>query len=222
MMASNEESHEDRPASGAVIALAALLAFVAATGLAGAISVVVMLLFFVDNFALGSPGARQVMALLAVCLLTGAAALWALSRLKPRLTRKDPVAPSTTRTDRLFWWSAVASIPGALALIFATMSREVPLGLFSNSPISPGIGIFIIVSWLLSMAISWWWYFSSDEHQRRAYDFGSLVGCGVFLTLTPAWWIGARAGLLPQPDAMILWAVTAIIIMVGWFWRRYC
>ena len=72
-----------------------------------------------------------------------------------------------------------------------------------------------------AIAVSWWWYISADEHERRAIDFGFLVGGGLFVTVTPAWWIAARAGLLPRPDAMILWVMTGVVMTLGWFWHRY-
>ena len=112
-------------------------------------------------------------------------------------------------------------LKGKVALVFGAFSRGNPLGIYSNSAISPGIAIIAIASWLLSMAIAWWWYSSADEHERKAYDFGSLFGHGLFITVTPAWWVAARAGLLPQPDAMVLWCVTMVVITIGWLWHRY-
>ena len=108
-----------------------------------------------------------------------------------------------------------------LSTHFGTASRENRYEFFSNSPIDPGIALFAIASWLLALAISWWWYYSADEHERKSYDFGSLFGHGLFITVTPAWWVAARAGLLPQPDAMVLWGVMMTVITIGWFWHRY-
>jgi hypothetical protein len=153
---------------------------------------------------------------LPVSLLIGAAALWGFMRLKPR---GEPISPTTRKTNVLFFVSGLVAMPGVLALAFD--ARDNAYGLFSNTPIAPRTALFAITSWLLALAISWWWYYSADEHERRAYDFGSLFGHGLFITVTPAWWVAARAGLLPQPDAMVLWCVTMAVITIGWFWHRY-
>ncbi len=84
--------------------------------------------------------------------------------------------------------------------------RTHPFAFFSNSPVPVWIAIFAIGSWLLGQAINkWWWYFSADEHERKADDLGNLAGWALFMVVTPAWWVAARAGLLPQPNAMLLW-----------------
>ena len=82
------------------------------------------------------------------------------------------------------------------------------------------MAVFAIATWLLSWAIGWWWYFSADEHEQRASDVGLLVAGGLFATVTPAWWVAARAGLTPQPDAMILLGAVNLVWAIGWFWRR--
>ena len=162
-------------------------------------------MIFVDDFAWDSAEGRRVMIVLPVSLLIGAAALWGLMRLKPWA---GPISPTTRKTNTLFYVSGLVAVPGSVALHFGAVSRGNPYGFFSNSPISLGIAIVAITSWLLALAIAWWWYYSADEHERKAYDFGSLFGHGLFITVTPAWWVAARAGLLPQPDAMVLWCVT--------------
>jgi len=39
--------------------------------------------------------------------------------------------------------------------------------------------------------------------------------------VTPAWWVAARAGLAPQPDAMILWMAAIMVSTIGWSWQRH-
>ncbi|HUK02092.1 MAG TPA: hypothetical protein VLW26_07450 [Steroidobacteraceae bacterium] len=111
--------------------------------------------------------------------------------------------------------------PGSLALFLATFSKEHPFAIFSNSPVPLAIALFAIASWLIGMAINkGWWYFSADEHDRRADDVGNLAGWALFVILTPAWWVAARAGLMPQPDAMILWIAAVTVSAIGYFWRK--
>jgi hypothetical protein len=143
-------------------------------------------------------------------------------RLKPWASR-GPVSASTRKTNALFAWSGLAAVPGALALVYGTFDRDASwpmLPMFSNSPVALWVAGVFSVSWLVGMAIGWWWYFSADEHERDAYDVASVVGAGFFTVVTPVWWVAARAGLGPQPDAMILWLITMLVITIAWFWRR--
>jgi hypothetical protein len=220
MMARSKDLHDDRPMSLKVTALSFLLGIVALMGLSSAVQLVGWVIF-VDDFVWGSAEGRRVMIVLPVSLLIGGAALWGLMRLKPSRGKGEPISPTTRKTNTLMLLSASVCVPGGLALFYDAFSRDNPWGFYSNSAISPGIASFAITSWLLSMAIAWWWYYSADEHERKAYDVGSLFGHGLFITVTPAWWVAARAGLLPQPDAMVLWCVTMAVITIGWFWHRY-
>lgn len=216
-MTTKSELREDRPTTSRIAALSFVIGIVALMAIFSAIELVAYVIF-VDGFVWDSAEGRRVMIALPVSLLIGAAALFGLMRLKPW---GEPISPKTRKTNLLFFLSGVVAVPGALALHFGAISRENPYRIFSNDTIPPGIAIFAITSWLLALAISWWWYYSADEHERKAYDFGSLFGHGLFITVTPAWWIAARAGLLPEPDAMVLWCVTMGVITLGWFWHRY-
>jgi hypothetical protein len=220
MMARSEDLHEDRPMTRKVAVLSVLLGIVALMGLSSAVQLVGWVIF-VDDFVWGSAQGRRVMVVLPVSLLIGGVALWGLMRLKPWRGKGTPISPTTRKTNTLAQLSGLVAVLGGVAVIFGAFSRDDPLGFFSNSAISPGIAIFAITSWLLSMAIGCWWYFSADEHERKASDVGSLVALGLFMTVTPAWWVAARAGLLPQPDAMVLWCVAMGVTTIGWFWHRY-
>lgn len=118
-------------------------------------------------------------------------------------------------------WDVGKNFPENLPFgVFSNDSGD-PFGIFSNRPLSLGFALFAITSWLLAMAIGLRRYLSADEHERQANDFGKLVAFRLFYTVTPAWWVAARAGLLPQPNAMVLWLVTLLVAAIGVFWRRY-
>jgi hypothetical protein len=213
MTATNEQRREEEPASLRTVALCVVMGLLALVGIAGTVTTGVILVINRQPLNLTT------VILLAMNLVVGAIGVWGLAKLKPWQRSGEPLSPATRRTNRLFTWSGVLSVPAAVLLIYG--SRGHPSGVFSNSPVAPGIAIAAIAFWLVAMALAWWWYASTDEHDRQAYDFGNLVGGGVFITVTPAWWVAARAGLLPQPDAMVLWFVTIIVLQFGWFWRRY-
>jgi hypothetical protein len=175
----------------------------------------------------GWPWPWQVKFMVAVDLLVGVGAIGGLLWLKPWSAWKgsgEPVSPRTRRTHKLFWLSIAVVAVSTLGLILGTTlpnAKDMTFGTFFNSPVSPAIAMFAITGWLVGMAINkWWWYFSADEHERRADDFGNLLGWALFLIVTPAWWVAARAGLLPQPNAMVLWLVAGWVSAIGYFWRR--
>jgi hypothetical protein len=94
-------------------------------------------------------------------------------------------------------------------------------GIFSDSAISPGITIYVIASWLVAVAIIWRAVVCADEHERRANELGFIAGGGIFTTMTPAWWLAARADLLPQPNAMALWCATVAAMASVALWYQF-
>lgn len=153
-------------------------------------------------------------------LLIAAGAIWGLLGLPWRSLKgpDEPRSPATRRTQMLFGLSGIVGVLAVVAVAIATRG-DMRDAIWSNSQnLSAPIALIAIAIWLLSMALSWWWYFSADEHERRANDVGFLAGGGLFIAVTPIWWIGSRAGLLPPPDAMILWYATMVAIGIGW-WR---
>lgn len=165
----------------------------------------------------------KTLCLIAANLLVIAGAIWGMWRLKPWQALRpsgEPVAPSTRRTNRLLSLSCVVAILAVFALAIGTRGNAAN-EIWSNSlNVSPLVAIVAIAVWLLGMALSWWWYCSADEHDRRANDVGFLAGGGLFIAVTPAWWLAARAGLVPPPDAMVLWFATVIVLGTAYFWHR--
>jgi hypothetical protein len=239
MMARNEDLTEDRPPSLKTAALPVLLGFVALIGISAAAGMVGSML---ATHTFWGPWGWPPTVIFAACLLISAGAIWGLLRLKPWERWGEPVSPATRRTRRtrrLYWLTELVVTLAALAVIYGTQlvqgknvpkdlpfgvfshGMDDPFGMFSNRPVSPGIAIFAITSWVLAMAIGLWRYLSADEFERKANDFGKLVAFRVFYTVTPAWWVAARADLLPQPNAMVLWLVTLWVVLITSFWRRY-
>ena len=212
---------EDRPAGPTTVVLSALLGLVALAGLAGAVGIVVVLLFFAPGFVWGSPGAWRSLAILAANLLIGGTALWGLMRIKPWKSWGGPVSPATRRARGLYWAKELLAGVAILAVCFGAISKDQPFAPFSNSPVPLWLALVAIPCWLLARLIREGWRNSADEHERRASDFGRNAAAGVFLAVTPAWWVAARAGLLPQPDAMLLWIGAMVVSTIGWSWRRY-
>jgi hypothetical protein len=133
----------------------------------------------------------------------------------------EPVSPSTRRTQLLFGLSGVISVVAVVIVIIGAQTNEGVNPVWSNSRNLPHVIAFAAVAiWLLSVALAWWWYASADEHERKANDVGFLFGGGLFMAATPVWWILSRAGLVPPPDAMVLWYATMVAMGIGWAWYR--
>jgi hypothetical protein len=221
MMAVPEDRQEDRPATLATTVLSVALATVALGGLSGAVSVVVVLLFFAHHFVWGSPTAWRTVLVFAVSLLIGGAALWGLMRLRPWRRWAGPVSPATRRSNILYWLKEGLALVAMLALFFGAASLGHPTAAISNGPIPPWVAIVAGLSWLVARVLREWWRNSSDEHEQRASDTGRNAAAGIFLAVTPVWWVAWRAGFLPQPDAMVLWILVMVVSSIGWSWRRY-
>lgn len=163
-----------------------------------------------------------------LCLLGGnllviAGAIWGMWIIRPwqALRRSaEVVSPATLRTKLLFGLAGVVSVLAVAVVIFGT-SHSDGNPVWSNSEnIRPVVAFVAIVFWLASIGLSWWWYYSADEHERRANDVGFLIGGGLFMAVTPVWWLLYRAGIAPPPDAMVLWYITIVAMGIGWWWRR--
>ncbi len=221
MMAKSESPDDDRPTGLMTIALSVALGLVALTSLSAAVSAAGMVLFVVHNFVWGSPGAWRFLSFLVASVLIGVGALWGLTRLKPWRGWGAPVSPAIRRANKLYWAKELLGGLAILALIGGAFSTGGRSAIFSNSPLPVWIAVVAIPSWLVARLIREGWRNSSDEHERRASDFGRNAATGVFLAVTPAWWVAARAGLAPQPDAMALWILTMVVSTIGWSWHRY-
>jgi xanthosine utilization system XapX-like protein len=210
-----------KPSRPKVAAVSMMLGIVALAGFAVTVSVVRIL---VATKTLSGPWPWQTVCVFASNLLIGVVAIWSFLWLKPWKEWKEsgePLSPSTRKARNLLALSGMVCGAGSVALYFGAFSKDRPSAFFSNSPVPLRIAIFAIASWLLGQAINkWWWYFSADEHQRKADDVCNLVSWALFFTVTPAWWVAARAGLLPQPNAMLLWVVAVGAGAIGYFWRR--
>jgi asparagine N-glycosylation enzyme membrane subunit Stt3 len=134
---------------------------------------------------------------------------------------EELVSPSTRKSRKLFWAKELLGAAAILTLAVGALSTGQPSAIILHGPLPVWVAAVAIPSWLLARALREVWRSSSDEHERRASDFGRNAAAGVFLAVTPAWWVAARAGLAPHPDAMALWILILLVSSIGWAWRRY-
>ena len=206
------------PSRAKTVAMLALLAFAGVLAI-GATAAIVKSMRAHDFAGLSY---WKTQGLITANLLVLAGAVWGVWKLGPRQALRgpgEPVSPSTRRTQKLFALSGLLGIPGAIALSIGLGGGELA-GVTSGGQVPLGIAVVVMATWLLGNVAAWWWYYSADEHERRANDVGFLLGGGVFLAVTPIWWIASRAGLAPPPDAMLLWLITTVLMTIGWIWYR--
>jgi hypothetical protein len=215
-----------RPSQKRTGTLAILLVLVAAMGLLGTGGIVHVLL---ANKIFWRPEVWvwPTQFFLVWNLLIAAAGIVGLLRLRPwkgwdaLKPPFEPVSPATRRSNKLYVLKEGLAGVATLVLIFGAFSFQHPMAAFSNSRITPWVAVVAGLSWLVARVLREWWRNSSDEHEQRASDTGRNAAAGVFFAVTPAWWLGWRAGFLPQPDAMVLWMLAMLVSTFGWSWRRY-
>jgi len=188
-----------------------------------------LIAMFVLGIALGFSGAVAErgeapgptgIAIFAVATIGGIAALvWLLLPLRYRRQR---AAPSVRRSQRIFLISAtLGAVTGLLAYFFSN-PRHATTGTedFLLNP-SPAVALLLIGALAVGMVLTVMWMVTIDEHERKAYDFGSNLAIHTYLMLGASWWIAARAELVPAVDGPLLFALVVCTWLAGWLWRRY-
>jgi len=213
-----------KPSLPKAVLLSVLLATVAFSGFSVAATVVKVL---IATKTLAAPWHWRTIVVFTSNLLIGAGGIAGLVWLQPWKGWNDmtgsgePVSRATRRANNLYGVKELLTLLAVLALCLGAFSKDHPFAAFSNSPVPLWVPLAAIPSWLLARALREWWRARADEHERRSSDFGRNAAAGVFLAVTPAWWVAARAGLAPQPDAMVLWILAMVVSSIGLAWRRY-
>ncbi|UOR14918.1 hypothetical protein [Qipengyuania aquimaris] len=147
---------------------------------------------------------------------------WALWRYMPDFTMGEPKTP---RGNRIRWILGAVIVIG-VAISFPLINRDgpdgEPLHLFSNSPLPTDAVWPMIALWAIAIPIiAYIARRNSDDYTLAANDFGFMLGGYLFYFTAPLWWIGWRGGLLPQPDVMIIFIASFVVINFGNLWKRH-
>lgn len=167
----------------------------------------------------GSLTLRAALVLLGALVVLGGTA-YALVRLW-KAAEEEPVAERVRKSRRTLWLSMGI---GALLGIFmaGTIGAGDAIALYSNDPVPGWVALVASAVWALVVPlITWRWLVTVDEHERDAYNFGALLAFYLYIFATPAWWLCWRGGLLPRPEAMIIFIMVMMVWSIGWLWRRY-
>jgi hypothetical protein len=138
----------------------------------------------------------------------------------PTLTQGDPVTPRTRR----YSWAMIALIAFAMLTSLAFARPEggsLANDLYSNDPLPTDLAVGLAILWLVGMPLlSAMTRRNMDEVERGLLQFGESSGFRFFSVAAPAWWLGYRGGVLPQPDVMILFVAVLAASSIANLARR--
>lgn len=174
----------------------ALIVIVAILGLF-AVGVVVGL-----TVALIEDGARTkltVYVILALSIGLSAVCGWLLAKL---VRSMRPASMSSF--DRRYWkmWVVIAAIGVPLGIGLAAIADDGPGDskwlVLSNAPLAPMTAILASVLLVVMLAFAAIYYHRTvDDHEERAYLWGSTIAYYFLLFAFPLYWLLARGGLVP-------------------------
>ncbi|MGB3165346.1 MAG: hypothetical protein WBA68_01060 [Alteraurantiacibacter sp.] len=158
---------------------------------------------------------------LPLAIVTAAGLAYPLWRWRPDFTLGEPMTP---RGKRMRWFLVGLVVFGAIVampLILADGPDGERLSLFSNGPVPQWAAAAMLVLWLVFMpALALYGRRQSDDFAKAVGEFSSMVGFQFFATVTPAWWMGWRGGFLPEPQVMVIFVATLVVVNVATVWKR--
>jgi hypothetical protein len=128
--------------------------------------------------------------------------------------------------DRRYWkmWGIVLLLSAPLGVALAVLGLEDADGglsmMISNAPIAPLTAILVsVVVGLLLIASLVIYFRTIDDHEERAYLWGSNVAFHFLALAFPLYWLLARGGLLPQITigiALLIILLSCIVQAIVW------
>ncbi|MFN3818033.1 hypothetical protein [Blastomonas sp.] len=95
-------------------------------------------------------------------------------------------------------------------------------GFMAGGSIPPAVAIFAAV--MLGIAITYGglrFHRSSDELERRNMVFAAAMAGNVALAGYPLWFILWKGGLVPEPDALVLFGAAYAANLIAYFWYKF-
>ncbi len=182
--------------------------------LAGAGILAGMALAFIDN---GNLPMEDTALLLGAVILIACSIYWII-RLKPFSATQEPVSSRTQRTRKQF---ALQAVLGFLIAVAFSLAAAEKVDFFGNGPL-PALPVMVLAaSYLVSLPVMGWiWHRTVDEHEAAANHAGAVVALYAYAMITPVWWLGARADMLPPHEPMIVFIVVMFVSWAVWAIKR--
>jgi hypothetical protein len=142
------------------------------------------------------------------------------------------VAPpkSASAYEKKYWnvWLAIVAISapvGAISAMLLLRSGVPATSVFTNAPISPGIAIAlaVLVTTVCVVAIALY-HRAIDDHEERAYLWGSQLAYYFLVVAFPAWWLLERGGIVGAITTGTAFAaiLVSFIVQAGvWAWLKF-
>jgi hypothetical protein len=110
---------------------------------------------------------------------------------------------------------------GAMAMVSPDLGDD-PWAAFGDSAIPVTAAVIFAAIWTIILpAVTYFWTRSVDEQEVHAYKEGAYYAFYFYMIAAPAWWILWRGGLLPEPNGVIIYYVTIIIMSAVWIKKKY-
>jgi hypothetical protein len=170
-------------------------------------------------FARGA-AASPLFLVIAACAPIGMIVMAGTYRRYPMLRVGEPDTPRTRR--RGIALMALIAFVGTISILPVAFGEEslAPV-VFSNDPLPASIALTLGILWMVALPLlSFFARRSADEVHLDRQRFGESIAFQFFGVAAPVWWLGARGGLLPEPDVMILFAATLIVSFIANLLRR--
>jgi hypothetical protein len=167
----------------------------------------------------GGTLSRSGLASLAIAALAGTAVVIQMIRDMRALRSGLSGIPRRERASlRLVGLAMVAGLLGGVATVFAGEAGLVD----ANGVLSPVLAV-IAMALLATLGpwLTWRWWRAIDEHEQAAYVEGANIAGHFTLFAGIAWWVLARARLVPEPDVMVLIVAMSFVWTGVWFYRRF-
>ncbi len=137
-----------------------------------------------------------------------------------------------TAFDRRYWrmmmWIGALGLPIGMGLVMFGLidlpGRDIDrlFGTASIGPLGAAIGAALFV---VLLAIAMWLYHRAiDDHEERAYLWGSQIAYYFVSLAMPAWWMLSRGGIVPPLDFAAAFSIVLISFVVQaavWAWFKF-
>ena len=142
-----------------------------------------------------------------------------------------PIAPpkSASAYEKKYWnvWLVIVGISAPVGAISAILLLRsgVPASSLFTAPIAPGVAIALalLVTAVCIAAIALY-HRAIDDHEERAYLWGSQLAYYFLIVAFPAWWLLERGGIvgaITTGTAFVAVLLSAVVQAGVWAWLKY-
>ena len=137
---------------------------------------------------------------------------------------------SASGYEKRYWrtWLIVIALGVPVGIVLAMTTLDAGLGNFNpfastplDRPIAVLLAILVTGTFAASVAL---YHRAVDDHEERAYLWGSQLAYYFLILALPAWWLLERGGIVqPIDTAIAFWAILISFLVQGavWAWLKF-